>query len=219
MFMSFVTIMKYILLFLVFISGYYIQAQRYTPINYLGIGVEATSYRLDIDDLTVDSNLGYKFVLETRGQIRDDFDFIYSLGVYNHNFSTRELLTNQEIEFSQLGAELNFLFAWKIAQSNHFSIELGPSLLFNGDYKLKDESAFENSQIGSLSNTITVSEFQKNNPFNVNGVIGFSTGVTHFRLMAHYHYGFLNNLSGQDNLGNDLEGKASFYTFGLRFYF
>lgn len=194
-------------------------AQRKTSYNNrLGLGIDATMVQLASTDVKITSDTGFMGYLETRGNFRDDFDLIYAIGIFNNKFSTQELATQQDIDLSVIGVEFKFLLAWKLAQSDYFSLEVGPALMINGAYKLAD-NRLEDALVGSFNAPIAVSEFQKTNPVNLNGIIGFSGGLRNVRLTAHYHYGFFNALSGTNVVGGELKGNSSFVSAGLRFYF
>lgn len=186
--------------------------------NRLGLGGDATFFTISSDDVEVTQGTGWSFNFETRGDFRDDFDLIYSLGIFNHNFSVNENLTGDQIDMSMLGVEIKFLLAWKIAQSDYFSIEAGPALQLNGELKIDDEERYEESFTGGF-NPIQLKEFQNTMPINVNGVVGFSGGVRNFRITAHYHYSFLDALTGTNAADQDIDGNFSFISVGARFYF
>ena len=192
--------------------------RKYSYNNRLGLGGDATFFNITSDDVDVTQGTGWSANFETRGDFRDDFDLIYSLGVFNHNFSVNENVTNDKIDMSTLGVEIKFLLAWKIAQSDYFSIEAGPALQLNGELKIDNEDRYGDSFIGG-SNAVALIEFQNTMPVNLNGVIGFSGGVRNFRVTAHYHYSLVDSLTGTNLIGEDIDGNFSFLSVGARFYF
>jgi hypothetical protein len=197
----------------------YVPATRkYSYNNRLGLGGDATFFNITSDDVDVTQGTGWSANFETRGDFRDDFDLIYSLGVFNHNFSVNENVTNDKIDMSTLGVEIKFLLAWKIAQSDYFSIEAGPALQLNGELKIDNEDRYGDSFIGG-ANAVALKEFQNTMPVNLNGVIGFSGGVRNFRVTAHYHYSLVDSLTGTNLIGDDIDGNFSFISLGARFYF
>lgn len=198
--------------------NYTLPARKTSYNNRLGLGVDATFFNISSDDVEVTQGTGFSVNFETRGDFRDDFDLIYSLGIFNHNFSVNENLTGDQIDMSMLGVEIKFLLAWKIAQSDYFSIEAGPALQLNGELKIDNEDRYEESFTGGL-NPIQLKEFQNTMPVNVNGVVGFSGGVRNFRVTAHYHYSFLDALTGKNAADQDIDGNFSFLSVGARFYF
>lgn len=192
--------------------------REYSYNNRLGLGGDATFFNITSDDVVVTQGTGWSANFETRGDFRDDFDLIYSLGVFNHNFSVNENVTNDQIDMSMLGVEIKFLLAWKIAQSDYFSIEAGPALQLNGELKIDNEDRYGESFIGG-SNAVVLKEFQNTMPVNLNGVIGFSFGARSFRVTAHYHYSLVDSLTGTNFIGEDIDGNFSFISVGARFYF
>jgi hypothetical protein len=198
--------------------NYVSTTRKYSYNNRLGLGGDATFFNITSDDVNVTQGTGWSVNFETRGDFRDDFDLIYSLGIFNHNFSVNENVTNDKIDMSTLGVEIKFLLAWKIAQSDYFSIEAGPALQLNGELKIGNEERYGESFIGG-SNPVAIQEFQNTMPVNLNGVIGFSGGARNFRVTAHYHYSLVDSLTGTNLIGDDIDGNFSFLSVGVRFYF
>lgn len=201
-----------------FAVNYNFVNRKNTYNNSVGLGGDATFFNIVSDDVNVSQGVGWSANFETRGDFRDDFDLIYSLGIFNHNFSVNEHLTNDQIDMSMVGVEIKFLLAWKIAQSDHFSLELGPALQLNGELKIANEEQYQESFIGEL-NQLALKEFQNTMPLNLNGIIGFSGGVRNFRVTAHYHYSFIDSLTGTKLAGDDIDGNFSFISVGARVYF
>ncbi len=193
--------------------------RKYSYNNRIGLGGDATFFNIDTDAVEVTQGTGWSASLETRGDFRDDFDMIYSIGIFNHNFSVNENITNDQIDMSVIGAEVKFLLAWKIAQSDFFSIEAGPALQLNGELKIDDEDRYENSFTGGVVNPVILKDFQETSPINVNGIIGFSGGARNFRVTAHYHYSFIDALAGTTVAGDNIDGNFSFISVGARLYF
>ncbi|AGC76545.1 hypothetical protein LX97_01206 [Nonlabens dokdonensis] len=198
--------------------NYSLPSRKTSYNNRLGLGVDATFFNISSDDVEVTQGTGFSINFETRGDFRDDFDLIYSLGIFNHNFSVNENFTGDQIDMSMLGVEIKFLLAWKIAQKDYFSIEAGPALQLNGELKIDNEDRYEESFTGGL-NPIQLKEFQNTMPVNLNGVVGFSGGVRNFRVTAHYHYSFVDALTGTNAADQDIDGNFSFISVGARFYF
>ncbi|WP_206052094.1 hypothetical protein [Nonlabens xiamenensis] len=199
-------------------AGNSVPVRKTTYNNRLGLGADATFFQFSSPDVDVQGETGWSLNFETRGDFRDDFDLIYSLGIFNQQFSVQEQPTGDQIDMNMLGVEIKFLLAWKVAQSDYFSIEAGPALMLNGELKVK-EDRYDEAVIGTAAQPVTMEEFQNTSPINLNGVIGFSGGTRNIRLTAHYHYAFFNALTGTNVGGEDLEGNFSYISAGLRFYF
>ncbi len=194
-----------------------LEAQQFrASINRLGLGADATFLQLDSDAINSSSKIGFAGYLETRGDFSRSFDVIYSIGIFNHHIELEEFATNQTIDASMLGAEVKFLFAYRPFRSEYLTIEAGPAVMLNGEWNYDDEDNL--SLLGSQT-PIILEEFEKTNPINLNGVVGISVGTNTIRATAHYHYSFFDALDGVDTLGNELDGKLSYLSAGLRVYF
>jgi len=194
-----------------------VHAQRFSStINRLGIGADATFLQLESDAINSQTKLGYAGYLETRGEMSHSFDVIYSIAIFNHNLELEEFATNDLIKTNLLGAEVKFLFAFRPFQNEYFTIEAGPALMLNGEFKIDevDKVRF----IGSET-PISLEEFEKTNPINLNGIAGFSAGTNNIRVTAHYHYAFFDALESVDTTGVEVEGNLSYWSAGIRFYF
>jgi hypothetical protein len=183
----------------------------------VGLGGRVTYFTISSSDVNVAQQAGWSANFETRGQFRDDFDLIYSIGIFSHHFAVNENVTNDQIDMSVVGVEIKFLLAWKIAQSDHFSMEIGPALQLNGELKIGDEDQYQESFTGGL-NPVALKQFQNTMPLNLNGVVGFSGGVRNFRVSVHYHYSFLDALTGTNLAGKNINGHFSFVSLGAMVY-
>jgi hypothetical protein len=188
----------------------------YSTINRLGVGVDATFFELHSDQVNVNGQTGFAGYLETRGEYSRHFDLIYAIGVFNHQLDIQEFESDQVIESNLLGAQAKLLIAWRPLQNEFITIEAGPGIMINGEFKIDD--ADEQRLVGTTS-PIVASEFQETNPINLNGIVGLSAGINNVRLTAHYHYAFLDALNAQSVAGSDVDGNISFLTAGLRIYF
>lgn len=194
-----------------------INAQRFTSnITRLGIGADATFLQIQSDQVNTTTQTGFAGYLESRGEFSRYFDVIYSIGVFNHNIELQEFASNETIESSMLGAEVKFLFAFRPFQNKYVTLEAGPALMLNGEFKFDDADL---TRFVGSENPITLQEFEKVNPINLNGIVGISAGLDNVRLTAHYHYGFFDSLESVDVLGNEVDGNLRYWSAGIRFYF
>ncbi|BAO54837.1 hypothetical protein [Nonlabens marinus] len=192
-------------------------AQRFSAnINRLGIGADATFLQLESDAILSQTSTGFAAYLESRGEMSRSFDVIYSIGIFNHNLELQEFATDETIETNLLGAEVKFLFAFRPLGNEYLTIEAGPALMINGEFKIDEVD--QNKFIGS-DTPIAITEFEKTTLINLNGVAGLSAGTNNIRLTAHYHYAFFDALDGMDTTDNELEGKLSYLSAGVRVYF
>lgn len=210
--------MKRILfLLLIFSFSINLYAQRRnTYNNTIGVGADLTLFNLQTDDVAVNSRIGWTAGLETRGKFRPYADLIFGVQLFNNKFSVEEAISGDDINMNVIGAEVKFLYAAKPWRSDNFSFEIGPALSFNGEYKVED-SRYEDSIIAG-DNAVLVSSFQETTPINFSGIVGFSAGTRKIRFSAHYHYAFLDALNGKNALSEELNGKMSFMSFGVRIY-
>lgn len=207
--------LSFIATFLLCLCAY---AQRtYSYNNKLGIGLDATFFSLTTDDVAVNGKVGWSAGLETRGDFRPYWDLIFGIHLFNNKFSVQESLTLDEIEMNVIGAEVKLLWAYKIANKDFLSIEAGPGVSFNGEFKVADRR-YEESIING-SSAVAVSSFQETSPININGIIGLSGGTEKIRFSAHYHYAFLDVLNGKNAFSEELNGNMSYITTGVRLYF
>ncbi|PQJ31490.1 hypothetical protein BST92_05925 [Nonlabens arenilitoris] len=211
--------MKHILAFTaVILLAFYSNAQRrQASNNRLGIALDATFFSLNTDDVAVDGKVGWSAGLETRGSSTPYWDMIFGIHLFNNKFSVQEALTLDEIDMSVIGAEVKLLWAYKIDNREYLSLEIGPAVSFNGEFKVADKR-YEDSVITG-SSAVTVSSFQETSPVNINGIVGLSGGLDKIRFSAHYHYAFLDVLNGKNALSEELNGNMSYITAGVRFYF
>ncbi|MGJ8683015.1 MAG: hypothetical protein ACSHWW_00230 [Nonlabens sp.] len=193
-------------------------AQRnYSYNNRIGLGIDATFFNLQTDDVAVEGKVGWSAGLETRGAWKPYWNMIFGIQLFNNKFSVKEALTQDDIEMSVIGAEVKLLWAYKIANRDYLSLEVGPAFAFNGEFKVADRR-YEESIIDG-SSAVTVKSFQETSPININGIIGLSGGLEQIRFSAHYHYAFLDVLNGKNALSEELNGNMSYITAGVRLYF
>jgi hypothetical protein len=132
-------------------------------------------------------------------------------------------LESEDVDFKILAVQLNPLFHIKIIPK-HISLHLGPSIQYNGQLDVQDmdqEGYFINNYIN-----LTAEDIRPISQINVNGIVGASVGIKHFKLTAKYMYGFTNILGNLDDenlntLGgaSDFEGNASALFLGATLQF
>lgn len=110
---------------------------------------------------------------------------------------------NEFINYKMFAAQVAMLLHIK-AIKNHFTIDVGPMLQYNGklEFKNKDQEGYF---INNYSN-LTAEDIANISQFNFNGVVGASLGVKNFKLKAQYIYGFTNILNKLENEGLDTTG-------------
>jgi hypothetical protein len=134
-------------------------------------------------------------------------------------------LTSQEfIDYKIFTAQISLLMHVKLIKS-YLTIDLGPMLQYNSEMELKDEDK-ENFIINNYDNLLAkdISDISK---FNIDGTVGISAGVSHFRVKAAYIYGFLNSfnkLNDNNNLDvgtntKKFKGNQSMFVFSAMISF
>jgi len=98
----------------------------------------------------------------------------------------------ETIEYKMFTAQIALLMHVKIIKS-FLTIDLGPMLQYNSELELKNEDQ-ENYFINNYD-ALLAKDIVDISKFNVNGAIGVSAGISHFRLKAQYIYGFTNILN------------------------
>jgi len=98
----------------------------------------------------------------------------------------------ETIEYKMFTAQIALLMHVKIIKS-FLTIDLGPMLQYNSELELKND-AQENYLINNFD-ALSAKDITDISKFNVNGAIGVSAGISHFRLKAQYIYGFTNILN------------------------
>jgi len=130
---------------------------------------------------------------------------------------------NKTIEYKMFTAQIALLMHVKIIKS-FFTIDIGPMLQYNSELELKDENQ-EDYFINNYDN-LTAKEITDISKFNINGAIGASAGISHFKIKAQYIYGFtnmLNKLNDENiNVGTNtkkFKGNQSLIALTLLFTF
>ncbi len=193
--------------------------------NRIGITGGATIFDITTDDFITESRTGFTGGFTTRGAYRNNFDLIYGINFVSNEIGISatgtgtELGDKQFIDYTIIGAQINFLVSYNIAKP-YFSIEAGPMLQVNGNMKLKS-NRFANYNIDGYTN-LSAEDIQDISP--INGLVygGFTVGVKSFKLSAGYQYGFTNTLAklNDNNLENeDFKGNISKIVLAATIYF
>lgn len=99
---------------------------------------------------------------------------------------------NEFIDYKLFAAQVALLLHAKVIK-DHFTIDLGPMIQYNGTLELKD-NAKEGYYINNYSNLVA-EDIINISRFNINGAVGASVGIKNFKIRAQYIYGFTNILS------------------------
>lgn len=207
--------MKYNRLFLLvalmlcFVTKSFSQKGNYRISNGIGITGGVTQFDIVTDNFTTKSSNGFIGGLSAMVDIPVrwyNISFGMQLSESNIEISGRPaLISTQEkfIEYKMFAAQVAMLLHVKVVP-NHFTIDFGPMLQYNGKLELKDRNQ-EGHYINNYTN-LSTQDITNISQFNLNGAIGASVGVRNFKLKAQYIYGFTNILKKLENEGLDTVG-------------
>mgnify|MGYP000061842520 CR=1 FL=1 len=181
-----------------FVTLSYAQNRNYNIKNGIGISGGLTQYNIITDNFNTKQGNGWAAGLTASVILPHKwYGVSYNMQLAENNFSVEGRQSNifnttEDIEYKLLTSQLSFLLHIKLIES-YVTFDLGPMLQYNADLELKDENQ-ENYLINNFE-TLTAQDITPISRFNVNGVVGISAGFNHFKLKAHYVYGFLNTLN------------------------
>ena len=215
--------MKYNRLFLLvalmlcFVTKSFSQKGNFRISNGIGIIGGITQFDIDTDNFNTKSSNGFI------GGLMATVDI--PLRWYNVSFGMQlsenaieisgrpDLVSTQEafVEYKMFAAQVAMLLHVKVIP-NHFTIDFGPMLQYNGRLEFKDKNQ-EGYYINNYTN-LSAQDITNISQFNFNGAVGASLGIRNFKLKAQYIYGLTNilkKLEGQDidTVGGDSRFKGN----------
>lgn len=215
--------MKYNRLFLLvalmlcFVTKSFSQKGNFRISNGIGITGGITQFDIDTDNFNTKSSNGFI------GGLMATVDI--PLRWYNVSFGMQlsesaievsgrpGLISTQEafVEYKMFAAQVAMLLHVKVIP-NHFTIDFGPMLQYNGRLEFKDKNQ-EGYYINNYTN-LSAQDITNISQFNFNGALGASLGIKNFKLKAQYVYGLTNilkKLEGQDidTVGGDSRFKGN----------
>jgi len=215
--------MKYNRLFLLvalmlcFVTKSFSQKGNFRISNGIGITGGITQFDIDTDNFNTKSSNGFI------GGLMATVDI--PLRWYNVSFGMQlsenaieisgrpDLISTQEafVEYKMFAAQVAMLLHVKVIP-NHFTIDFGPMLQYNGRLEFKDKNQ-EGYYINNYTN-LSAQDITNISQFNFNGALGVSLGIKNFKLKAQYVYGLTNilkKLEGQDidTVGGDSRFKGN----------
>ncbi|KJD34076.1 hypothetical protein PK35_04925 [Tamlana nanhaiensis] len=112
------------------------------------------------------------------------------------------------IEYKLFTVQLAMLLNIKVIPK-YFTIDVGPIVQYNSKFEFKDKDQ-ESFYVNNYDN-LQASDITDISQFNLNGAIGASLGIKHFKLRAQYMYGFTNMLNKLQKKNLDTSGgEANF---------
>lgn len=215
--------MKYNRLFLLvalmlcFVTKSFSQKGNFRISNGIGIIGGITQFDIDTDNFNTKSSNGFI------GGLMATVDI--PLRWYNVSFGMQlsenaieisgrpDLVSTQEafVEYKMFAAQVAMLLHVKVIP-NHFTIDFGPMLQYNGRLEFKDKNQ-EGYYINNYTN-LSAQDITNISQFNFNGALGASLGIKNFKMKAQYVYGLTNilkKLEGQDidTVGGDSRFKGN----------
>ena len=212
--------MKYNRLFLLvaillcFVTKSFSQKGNYRISNGFGVGGGVTQFDIITDNFITKSSNGFAGGLTATVNIPVrwyDISFGMQLSENTIEISARPTMLsnsspNEFAKYKVFAAQVAMLMHIKVIP-NHFTIDLGPMLQYNGKLELK-EDAKKGYYINNYSN-LTAEDITNISQFNVNGAVGASVGIKNFKLKAQYIYGFTNILKKLNSQSLDASGGVT----------
>lgn len=207
--------MKYNRLFLLvalilcFVTKSFSQRANYRISNGIGITAGVTQFDIVTDNFTTKSSNGFVGGLNAMVDIPHrwyNMSFGMQLSESNIEILGRPALVSSDeahIKYKMFAAQVALLGHIKVIP-NHFTIDVGPMLQYNGKLEFKDKDQ-EDYYINKYTN-LSAKDITNISQFNLNGAIGASLGFKNFKLKAQYIYGFTNILNKLENENLDTVG-------------
>ncbi|GGD17183.1 hypothetical protein [Hyunsoonleella pacifica] len=197
---------------LCFVTTNHAQKGRYPITNGFSVFGGITKFEITTDNFVTSQGDGFLGGMSATVDIPlrwYNISFGMQLSENNIDILGRPSLTSTENEFinyKMFAAQVAMLLHIK-AIKNHFSIDVGPMLQYNGklEFKNKDQEGYFINNYANL----TAEDITTISQFNFNGVVGASLGVRNFKLKAQYIYGFTNILNKLENEGLDTTGGSA----------
>lgn len=171
--------------------------------NRIGLVVGVSQLSLETTNFKANSELGFNAGFQVRGNYYNNFSAIFGVQYFENSFSvpTIQALTSikEDLKYKLMGAQIRILGSYNIVK-DHVSIDLGPVLQLNSDFKI-NKQAETNEIVGTNLDGIHI---LKANRFNFNGYVGISGGTRRVRLILSYQHGFSNLL----NKNNDVAANV-----------
>jgi hypothetical protein len=124
-------------------------------------------------------------------------------------------LAKEEVNYKLASAQISLQLSYKLIE-NHLSVEFGPLVQVNGNFKI--DSNKENNNISRT--TLLAKDILDISKFNFYPTVGITAGVRHFRINVSYQYGLNNMLENLNtkNLGVNLKGNPGIINADLILY-
>lgn len=229
--MQFIRLILLVALTTTFVTHSYAQRRPHGTIpivNGIGISGGITQFDFQTDNFETKAGNGWAAAGSATVDIPHKwYNMSYMIQLAENNVgiaASSPLMTNEEfLDYKIFTAQISLLMHIKII-GPYLTFDIGPMLQYNGEMELKDDDK-ENYIIKNYDNLLAkdISDISK---FNIDGTVGLSAGISHFRVKAAYIYGFLNtfNKLNDNNLDvgtntNKFKGNQSMFVFSLMISF
>ena len=212
-----------------FVTVCFAQHRRYRIQNNVGIAGGLTQFDLITDNFETKKGNGWMLGISATVDLPNkwyNLSYILQLTQNPFEIETRTNNTNPEstlTEYKLFTAHVGLIGHLKLI-GNNITIDAGPLLQYNSNLELQDNK-HQDYFIQNYTN-LQAREIEDISNFNVNGMIGVTAGFDHFKITAHYVYGFLNTLKKLDDQNLDttgglssFEGNTSLLMFGIAVFF
>lgn len=227
--MQFIRLILLVVISTTFVTN--VNAQRRRPhgtvpiVNGIGITGGITQFDFQTDNFETKAGNGWAIAGSATVDLPHKwYNMSYMIQIAENNVGiagTSPLMTNEEfIDYKIFTAQISLLMHVKII-GPYLTFDIGPMLQYNGEMELKDDDK-ENFFIKNYEGFLLAKDISDVSKFNIDGTVGLSAGISHFRLKAAYIYGFLNTFNKLNdnnlNVGNNnnkFKGNQSMFVFSL----
>ena len=191
---------------------------NYRDANRIGITFGVNQFTLNTNNFQTNAGSGWNGGLSVRGNFYNDWDMVYALQFSENNFSVATksfFLANEAVNYKLPSAQIALQLSYKLIE-NHLSVEFGPLVQVNGNFKI--DSNKENNNISGT--TLLAKDILDISKFNFCPTIGITAGVRHLRVNVSYQYGLNNMLENLNtkNLGVNFKGNPGIINADLILY-
>ena len=191
---------------------------NYRDANRIGITFGVNQFTLNTNNFQTNAGSGWNGGLSVRGNFYNDWDMVYALQFSENNFSVATksfFLANEAVNYKLPSAQIALQLSYKLIE-NHLSVEFGPLVQVNGNFKI--DSNKENNNISGT--TLLAKDIVDISKFNFYPTIGITAGVRHLRVNVSYQYGLNNMLENLNtkNLGVNFKGNPGIINADLILY-
>lgn len=196
---------------LLFVTNSFAQRPNYDIKNFIGIYGGVTQFDIITDNFTTEKQNG--FIVGLTGIVNVEhkwYDVSYGIQFSQNNMNivggTTDADGTETLEYKLSAAQLAILMHAKLLRQN-LTIDFGPVIQANGFLDLIDDSQ-ENYFVNGFDGLQAI-DLRDISKFNINGAIGATVGIKHFRIRAQYQYGLTNLLRKLNDLDLDADFKGN----------